>query len=240
VRYLALVLLLVAAPAFAGKKKAKKPKTGSITGVVTTTLGTHKATGDRSNDEYCKSQTPEAHLEVDSPDGYVKGVYVRIKNGTFPAATAPEEPVVITQSKCEYRPMIVGVIEGQTLEVRNDDPTFHNVRIIGTDKKTLTNKPQQKGAPPITTETIDGDGVVELHCDVHPWMEAYAVVSDHAHWTFTDARGRFELPGLAPGTYTVETWHPDLGWKTTKLKLKKGKKSVKAKVHYDLDDCGGC
>ena len=237
-RLLAIALVLLAAsPAAAGKKK----KTGSIKGVVTTTLGTHKASGDRSNDEYCAGQTPEAHLEVDEPEGYVKGVYVRISNGSFPdETTPPADPVVITQSKCEYRPMIVGVIAGQTLEIHNDDPTFHNVRVVGTDKKTLANKPQQKGAPPISTEKITGEGVVELHCDVHPWMESYAVISDHPHWTFTDAKGRFELSGLAPGTYTVETWHPDLGWKATKVKLKKGKKAAKAKVHYDFDDCGGC
>jgi plastocyanin len=239
-RSLIVVLALLAATgtADAGRKKTKK--TGSIKGMVTTTIGSRPASPETANDEFCAGQERPPRLVVAANHGVV-GAYVRIKDASFePAPTPPEPPVVITQSKCEYAPRMVGVVTGQRLEIHNDDPTFHNVRIVGTDKKVLANKAQMKGAAPITTDAIESDGVVELHCDVHPWMESYAIVADHTHYVFTDAKGRFELAGLPPGTYVVESWHPELGWLSKTVKLKKGKKSAKATLHYDLDDCGDC
>jgi plastocyanin len=236
-------LLLVATSAEAGRGKTKKAKkTGAIRGVITFkgSSAPHAGGGDRSNDTFCAGTTPREYA-FDVADHKVGGAYVRIANGTFKdQSTPPADPVVITQSKCEYTPRLVGVMAGQRLEIHNDDPTFHNVRIVGTDGKIVANKAQQKGAPPLTTDALEGTGLVALHCDVHPWMESTVLVSDHPYFAITGASGAFSFTGLAPGKYTIEAWVPTLGWQSGKVKVGKGKKAAKIEIQFDLDDCGGC
>jgi hypothetical protein len=122
-----------------------------------------------------------------------------------------------------YTPRVVGLVVGQKLEIRNLDPTFHNVR-GNLATKILWNLGQAKGAPAIVRDNLGQPGdVVSLHCDVHPWMSAWVAIHDHPHFAVTGADGGFTLPDLAPGTYTVEAWHPTLGTKTSKLKVRRGK-----------------
>jgi hypothetical protein len=54
-------------------------------------------------------------------------------------------------------------------------------------------------------------------------MAAWAVVTDHPYFDVTEADGAFELRDVPVGTYTLEAWHPTLGLKTAKVKVKKGK-----------------
>jgi len=200
------------------------PTAGSITGAVSWTGPIPEAKPvDRSSDPVCAATARGAEAVVVT-DGKLRDVLVRIKVGGAPAAAAPTTPAVIAQSECMYAPRVVGVIAGQALEIRNLDATFHNVRGNALTK-VLWNLAQPKGAAPIVRDLAGrapGD-VVSLHCDVHPWMAAWVVVSDHGYFAVTGADGAFTLPGVPPGSYTVEAWHPTLGLKTAKVKVKKGK-----------------
>lgn len=176
----------------------------------------------RESDPVC-ARTAKLAEDVVVEKGKLRDVLVRIKVGTAGTHSAPETPVVITQSECMYTPRVVGVMAGQKLEIRNGDPTFHNVR--GTlGKQILWNLAHLSGGAPHVRSDLGKPGeVVSLHCDVHPWMAAWAVVSDHPYFAVTGADGSFKLDGVPPGSYTVEAWHPTLGLKSTKVKVKKGK-----------------
>ena len=56
--------------------------------------------------------------------------------------------------------------------------------------------------------------MVPVKCNVHAWMNAYVGVLEHPFFAVTDANGRFSIPQLPPGTYTIETWHERLGTQT--------------------------
>jgi hypothetical protein len=60
---------------------------------------------------------------------------------------------------------------------------------------------------------LEEPGIKKLTCDVHPWMRAFIVVTDHPFFAVSDARGRFAIRGIPPGTYTLEAWHARYGWK---------------------------
>src|SRR4029450_10592230 len=53
-------------------------------------------------------------------DGSVANLFLRLE-GTFPKTAVPTQPVVIDQRACVYRPRVVGMRAGQTLQIRNDD-----------------------------------------------------------------------------------------------------------------------
>jgi hypothetical protein len=42
-------------------------------------------------------------------------------------------------------------------------------------------------------------------------MNGYIYVTEASHFAVTDAEGKFEIKGLAPGSYKAEYWHETLG-----------------------------
>ena len=196
---------------------------GTITGTVRWKGPVPARTAlDRSSDPTCAA-TPRQSEDVVVTDGKVAGVLVRIKIGTAGVHEPPTTPAVLVQDQCMYGPRVVGVMAGQSLEIRNGDPTFHNVRGNRAGKVTF-NLAQPQGAAPLVRKDLGRPGdVIDLHCDVHPWMAGWIVVLDHPYFAVTGTDGAFTLRDVPPGTYALETWHPVLGLRTTKIKVRKGK-----------------
>lgn len=187
----------------------------------------------RDTDPYC-AKGEKLTDDVIVIRGKLKDVLVRIANGALPAPRAAAlPPVVIDQKDCSYAPRVVGLVAGQKLQIRNSDGTFHNVHgsIAG---KLAWNKP---AAPGDAELSLDGSAhagdVIDIACDVHPWMHAYAVVQDHAVFAVTGEDGAFELKGLPPGSYTLEAWHPTLGTRSLHIAIGVGAKAaVTARLSY--------
>ncbi len=190
---------------------------------------------DRSADPKCSQGKLDEAVVVNH--GKLRDVLVRVKNGTTGKHDAPAAPVVIDQRDCTYTPRVVGLIAGQKLAVRNSDGTFHNVH--GTRAgKMLFNKPHAPKAADLSLEVAaQPDDVIELQCDVHAWMHAWAVVQDSPFFAVTDDKGQFEITGLAPGKYTLEAWHPVLGSRTMDIEIGKGGRGhVTARFSYKQRD----
>ncbi len=187
----------------------------------------------RDTDPYC-AKTEKLDEDVVVTKGKLKDVLVRIKNGAMGQVSTPAAPVVLDQKDCTYVPRVVGVMPGQRLVVKNSDGTFHNVNGQIQGGKSLFNKPHEpKGADlSLDAKAVAGD-VIDIVCNVHPWMHSYAVVSDHPYFAVTGDDGVFEIKGLAPGTYTLEAWHPTLGAKSMTVKIGAGAKgNVSARFSY--------
>jgi plastocyanin len=190
--------------------------TGTITGTVTL-AGTPPAAqvvrmdGDRK----CAAMVPDGQRRTESyvlaADGSLAHVFVYVKTGlegrSFPV---PAEPVVLDQQQCWYVPRVVGVRVGQPFQVLNSDPLLHNVRSAST-----VNAPFNQGQPIQGirySHTFSAEEVmVPFKCDVHAWMNAWVGVMNHPYFAVTGADGRFALPNLPAGTYTVEAWHEAAG-----------------------------
>jgi len=227
-----LVLALLGASTVA-HAQPKKPAIGAIKGtVIFEGEAPERATLRRDTDPYCAKTKRDAE-DVIVTKGKLKDVVVRIKNGTMGKHAAPAAPVLLDQKDCMYTPRVVGLIAGQKLAVRNSDGTFHNVHgVIGA--KNLWNKPHAPKDPDYTLDSTPTAGdVIEVTCDVHPWMHAYAAVHDHPYFAVTPDNGTFEIKGLLPGTYTLEAWHPTLGEKSMTVKIGTGGRAkVTARFSY--------
>jgi plastocyanin len=207
----------------APRARAKPAATGAIAGTVRFAgAPPARAAIERPHDPVC------AKLELTSEDvvvadGKLRDVHVRLPTGAAGSHRAPAAPVVIDQRACMYHPRVVGVVGGQTVTVTNSDPTFHNVRGTAGDD-TRFNLAQPAKAPPIVREALGAPGeVVVFRCDVHPWMRAFAVVTDHPFFAVTGDDGAFRIEGVPAGAYTLEAWHPTLGLQKVRVRVRGGR-----------------
>lgn len=202
-------------PAPAGKS--------TIHGVVKFT-GTAPAPADipASSDPACEGMSLKDQ-PVMAKDGKLQNVLVRVKGNVAgaPAAGASSPPVVIDQLKCTYTPRVMGAQAGQPIQVKNSDQTLHNVRAMA-GTKPIFNMAQPPQMPPVSKPTPADAEMIQLKCDVHPWMKAFVVVSPHPYFSTTGEDGSFSITGLPAGTYTLEAWHETLGTKTAEVTVKDG------------------
>ena len=197
---------------------------------------------DMSAVPYCTKANPTPAKYEDAvvnDNGTLKNVFVWVKSGLPDKQwQVPTTPVLLNQNDCTYKPHVIGVMAGQQIDIKNSDNTFHNVhgRLSG---KSLWNKMQAPHDPDLVFDAAQakpGD-VVEIQCNVHPWMHAYAVVTDHPYFAITKDDGSFEIKGLPEGDYTLEAWHPVLGTRSISVKIGKGKRGqVTARFAYKPED----
>ncbi len=150
---------------------------------------------------------------VVNDNGTLQNVFVWVKTGVegwkFPM---PEGDALLDQKGCWYMPHVQGMRQGQTLSIKTSDPTAHNVHGFGKVNRPF-NRSQPAGAADITIK-MKRDEVsppMKVKCDIHPWMNAYVAVVAHPYFAVTGSDGSFELPKLAPGSYTIEAWHEKYG-----------------------------
>jgi len=49
-----------------------------------------------------------------------------------------------------------------------------------------------------------------IKCDVHPWMKAWVMVSDHPYFAITDKNGNYQIDNVPTGTYEIMFWQEKL------------------------------
>lgn len=166
-------------------------------------------------------------------DGKLADVLVRITTPSLRVA-GPSAPVVVNQKDCTYTPRVQGAVLGQKLEIRNEDPTLHNVHTYeGTHS--LFNNAQPAGAPPILKPLPQDEGVVKVKCDVHEWMLAYVVVGHNPYFAVSDETGRFKIDHVPVGKYELQAWQERYG---TRLATVEVKPNQTAQVRFSFTEKG--
>ena len=122
----------------------------------------------------------------------------------------PADSVVLDQHGCMFAPRVVGLLAGQTLDVRNSDQVSHNIHPMPTNNREF-NQQQSPGSPDIEHKFPRPDVMIPVKCNVHSWMHAYIGVLSHPYFAVTGAAGTFEWKNVPPGDYTVTVWHETLG-----------------------------
>ena len=162
---------------------------------------------------------------VVNDNGTLRYVYVYVKEGlgdrTFPV---PSEPVVLDQKGCQYHPHVLALMAGQKLEIRNNDPTNHNIHPLPTQNREW-NQSQPPGSAPLEQEFARPEVMIPVKCNVHPWMKSYVGVQKHPFAAVTGEDGTFTIKGLPPGDYTIEAWQEKYG--TTEMKVTVGPSETK-------------
>ncbi len=158
----------------------------------------------------CGASVTENAFRVDGAGG-VADVVVWVDAPAEASPAAPAGPtVVLDQRGCLYWPPVLAARAGGSLHIRNSDPLTHTVHGF-MQGQTAFNVAMPLEHMQLQRPLPQEPQVLDIRCDVHPWMHAVVRTFAHSHFTTTGPDGHFRLTGLAPGEALVHVWHPRLG-----------------------------
>jgi len=103
----------------------------------------------------------------------------------------------------QFVPRVLAVTVGTTVDFPNNDKTFHNVFSLSRTRSFDLGR-----FPPGKTGAVrfDRPGIVAVFCDIHSHMNAYILVFNHPFFAVSDNDGRYEIPLVPPGSYSLMVW----------------------------------
>ncbi len=156
-------------------------------------------------------------------------IYIdKIASKSFPA---PKEHARMDQKNLTFKPHILPVVVGTTVDFMNSDNVLHNVFSPDqcTGKLNLGSWPKGQ----IKSFTFKEPGCIPtILCNVHPEMEAYVVVLETPYYAVSEKDGTYEIKDVPPGKYTLKIWHQKLKGKDYQLVVPdKGDVAVDFDIH---------
>ena len=127
--------------------------------------------------------------------------------GDFPA----EGPVTavrdIVQRDGVFTPGALAVRTGTTVRFPNEDPYVHNVFSYADPRFDLGRYPEGESRE----VAFDEPGIVRVYCEIHEYMRAVVLVTDHSFHAVVSEDGTFRIGDVPAGEYTLSAYHPDVG-----------------------------
>lgn len=167
---------------------------------------------DMSNDPGCKGQTESEQVVVD--DGHLANVLIYVKQGLPDASyDSPKQIVRIKQEGCRYVPHMAAAMVGQPVQFEDEDQTLHNIHPMPKNNPEW-NQSQMPHSAPLEKSFSHPELMIPVKCNQHPWMHMYLSVIANPYFAITGKDGKFTLPDLPPGTYTIAAVQEKYGEKT--------------------------
>jgi plastocyanin len=120
----------------------------------------------------------------------------------------PPKPMqVVIQKDGTFKPHVLPVMVGTTVEWPNNDDIFHNVFSMSEAK------PFDLGfykSHEVKRVTFDKPGRVDIFCSIHTRMSCIVLVLENPFFAATDKNGNYEIQNLPAGTYRLKAWHERL------------------------------
>lgn len=157
---------------------------------------------------------------VTGPGNTLQNVVVYISSGESSMTESEAPPARFDQQGCRYTTHVLVFRVGQEVSISNSDPFNHNIHPMPKINREW-NKIQLPGTPPFSYSYESGE-FIPVKCNIHSWMQAYFVVLKTSHFAVTGNDGRFTLPALPAGTYTITAWHETYGTRSREITVSDG------------------
>jgi plastocyanin len=158
----------------------------------------------------------------DSPDRRRSVVYLESGPiGAFDETSRGEAS--LDQRNEAFFPYVLAVQAGATVAFPNDDRTYHNVFSFSKAKRFDLGRYARGQSKSVR---FDRPGVVRVFCDIHAHMSAFILVFAHPYFAATDSEGRFQIPSVPAGSYTIAVWTDGIVRETRKIEVPSGEAAV--------------
>jgi len=130
---------------------------------------------------------------------------------------AASKKITINQLGCRFIPHLSVMANGGEVEIINSDTILHNIHtyeMIGTTYFSSFSVSQPQRGDIVTKHVEMKRGVsMRILCDAHNFMRGFIFVARNPYYAVVDSDGEFFINNVPPGTYTIRTWHGNLGSK---------------------------
>jgi len=208
----------------ATKTVGRTPGDGRISGKVSFTGTPAKPkVVDMSKEPACAKLHVDPLLTEDlvvGDGGGIRNVLVYVSSGLVDTSAAPAAPALFDQQGCNYTTHVLAFRIGQEVKISNSDPFSHNIHPLAKINREW-NRIQPPGTPAFSY-AYDKEEIITVKCNIHPWMHGYFAVMKNGNFAVTREDGKFELPALPPGKYTVTAWQETLGAQSREITVAPG------------------
>ena len=117
---------------------------------------------------------------------------------------APEpKTAVLAQKDKTFRPHVLVIPAGSTVQFPNHDPFFHNVFSLFEGKRFDLGMYEAGSS---RTVQFDRPGVSYIFCNIHPQMSAVVIALRTPFFAMADSAGNFSIANVPAGRYQMEVW----------------------------------
>jgi hypothetical protein len=166
--------------------------------------------------EICKD-VPNETLSVGPGQG-VRYAVVTLEGVTKGKAVEKETVHELDNIKCRFSPHVQVASIGQFVLLKNSDPILHTAHALFANDQPQFNIGLYPGRT--SRKPLIAAGLVKIRCEVHPWMAAYIMVTEHPYHAVSDIYGEYELSDVPPGVYQLKVWHESLGTQEKRIEIK--------------------
>jgi hypothetical protein len=169
------------------------------------------------------------HFKV-SPEGGLQGTIVLLE-GIHQGKPFDLPPATVEAKDCVFSPGLLAVREQQEIRILNMDPILHDIQMYETapnGSSVIFHRPlrmnpyhslkepqhhdHRPGEPMIDTFLFTkGRRIFLAECGQHPYMQTWGLSVKNPYYAFTDEQGRFMIPDIPEGVYSLIAWHPWIG-----------------------------
>ncbi|MDH4070228.1 MAG: carboxypeptidase regulatory-like domain-containing protein [Ignavibacteria bacterium] len=146
------------------------------------------------------------HHDGPEPEPYLlsEKAVVYISSPVQAPLAPPAKNPSLNQKGLMFRPLVLPVMVGTTVNFPNSDLVYHNVFSYSSPKEFDLGK-YPNGT--VKTVTFDTPGIVNIFCEIHAYMYATVLVLEHPFFALPDDEGNFTIPNVPPGSYQVSFWY---------------------------------
>lgn len=134
-----------------------------------------------------------------------RDVLVYLEGAQDTEAAPVSKLAVMDRIKKEFVPRVLPVLRGTEVIFRSSDSILHSAHAFR-GRESLFNVLLRVGGVPIR-KVFNELGEVVVLCDMHQEMASYIIVLETSYAGVTNSDGRYEIPNVPPGKYTLRTWH---------------------------------
>ena len=116
----------------------------------------------------------------------------------------PEVHPKLNQRDLIFRPLVLPIVVGTTVDFPNNDNVFHNVFSYSQTKEFDLGRYPQGRSKSITFEK---QGIVNVYCEIHQYMFATIMVLENPYFALPNDDGVFVIRDVPPGTYQLSFWY---------------------------------
>ena len=145
----------------------------------------------------------------------------------------PATKPVLDNLNCKFVPHVFAMRAGQTLTVKNSDNAAHNAKFSFFENAAMNPIIGAGGFLEIIV-TKEEKAATRVDCNIHPWMNAFIIITNHPYVGISDAAGKIKIENLPAGVpLDSKIWHESQDKSIEEVSLG-GKKETRKKGAVQL------